>query len=243
MAIEKKEKSGSTATAAEEAKSDSLWRKPITLDVEEDEDDPLANLYRGREVATRAADDEGGARSQNVKAETIEPTNKNSVIPEKPKRAKKAVEQTAKSVAETPALNKREEQQQDKTETGVKLTEAELKAILKIKSETYHFTDIREILRGKSLDIYATLRRLCGSGSVCKIKHLDLMKQLDISRPTLFKQGEWLTKLSLIEKRNVPGDHFGTSYTVRRLENALPVSDALVKQLESYIENFGANVD
>lgn len=242
MAIEKKEKSG-TVTAAENAKADSLWRKPITLDVEEDEDDPLANLYRGREVAARG---EVGARSPDVKAETIEPINKNSVIPEKTKRAKKAVEQTAKSAVETPAPaldNSKGEQPKNKTETGVKLTEAELKAILKIKSETFHFTDIREILRGKSLDIYAALRRLCGSRSVCKIKHLDLMKQLDISRPTLFKQGEWLTRLSLIEKRNVPGDHFGTSYTVHRLEKVLPVPDALVEQLESYIENFNENAD
>ena len=64
------------------------------------------------------------------------------------------------------------------------------------------------------------------------------MKKLDISRPTLFKQGDWLIRLSLIEKRNVPGDHLGTSYTVYRLEDVLPVSNTLVKQLESHIESF-----
>jgi hypothetical protein len=37
----------------------------------------------------------------------------------------------------------------------------------------------------------------------------------------------------------VPGDHLGTSYTVYRLEDVLPVSNTLVKQLESHIESFG----
>ena len=64
------------------------------------------------------------------------------------------------------------------------------------------------------------------------------MKKLDISRPTLFKQGEWLMKLGLIEKRNVPGDHLGTSYIIRPLEEVLPISEELITQLDSQIESF-----
>jgi hypothetical protein len=124
------------------------------------------------------------------------------------------------------------------TQSTTHLTEAELKAILKIKSDAFIFTDIREILRGKSLEIYTYLRYLAGETGVCKIKHLDLMRILDISRPTLFKQGDWLTKLSLIEKRNVPGDHFGTSYIVHRLENVLPVSEKLIEQLQTQIDSY-----
>jgi hypothetical protein len=37
----------------------------------------------------------------------------------------------------------------------------------------------------------------------------------------------------------VPGDHLGTSYTVRRLEDVLPVSETLVRQIQAEIENFG----
>ena len=48
------------------------------------------------------------------------------------------------------------------------------------------------------------------------------MNDLDISRPTLFKQSDWLVKLALIEKQSVPGDHFGTSYVIRRIEDVLP---------------------
>lgn len=92
-------------------------------------------------------------------------------------------------------------------------------------------------MRGKSFDIYAYLRVLSGEEGFCKIKHLDLMDKLDVSRPTLFKQQEWLSRLSLIEKRNVPGDHLGTSYTVHRLEEVLPLPESLVKQLETHIES------
>ena len=113
---------------------------------------------------------------------------------------------------------------------------------MKITSESFDFTDIREILRGKSFDIYAYLLLLSGTSGVCKIKHLDLMRKLDVSRPTLFKQGDWLTRLSLIEKRNVPGDHLGTTYKVYRLEDILPVSENLVKQLDSHIKNLEQKV-
>jgi hypothetical protein len=69
------------------------------------------------------------------------------------------------------------------------------------------------------------------------------MRILDISRPTLFKQGDWLTRLSLIEKQRVPGDHFGTSYIVHRLENVLPVSEKLIKQLQAQIEFFQQTIE
>ncbi len=62
-------------------------------------------------------------------------------------------------------------------------------------------------------------------------------------RPTLFKQGDWLTRLSLIENRNVPGDHLGTSYTVHRVEDVLPVSETLVGQIQSEIEKLELNLD
>jgi len=200
---------------AEELKADSLWRKPITLDAFED-DDPLATLYRGREVGESTATDDNQPKLEVTK---------------------KFQQRSIKKTTETAKIEYNNKQENVKTPPSPKVTESELKSILKIKSESFHFTDIREILRGKSFDIYAYLRLLSGETGVCKIRHLDLMKKLDISRPTLFKQGEWLTRLSLIEKRNVPGDHLGTSYKVHRLEEVLPVSESLVKQLESHIEN------
>lgn len=217
---------------AGEAKTDSLWRSPITLDSFEDED-PLATLYRGREVG-------GGSTVKTEprpsKAEKIaKPAQEKSKISAAPKKASPENVETAfaKTATETET-----EPQIIEPSISPKITESELKSILKIKSESFHFTDLREILRGKSFDIYAYLRLLSGDSGFCKIKHLDLMKKLDISRPTLFKQGEWLTRLNLIEKRNVPGDHLGTSYTVRRLEEVLPISDDLIRQLESQTESF-----
>lgn len=223
MATERKSQKSS---GVGEGKIDSLWRKPITLDSFDDED-PLATLYRGREVGDETAKTES---EQSKTAETVAPSV------EKPKAAaRKTVEKnSAKTAAEVQST-------EEIPRPGVhqpRMSEAELKDMLRIRSESFHFTDLREILRGKSFEIYAYLRFLSGDSGVCKIKHLDLMRILDISRPTLFKQGEWLMRLSLIEKRNVPGDHLGTSYTVRRLEEVLPVSDGLVKQLESQIESF-----
>ncbi len=62
------------------------------------------------------------------------------------------------------------------------------------------------------------------------------MDAVNVSRPTLFKQQDWLIKLSLIEKRNVPGDHLGTSYTIHRLEEVLPLPELVIKQIETHIE-------
>lgn len=211
-----------------ESNTDSLWRKPITLD-EDESGDPLASLYQGREVSTQNAIIEPPI--QPTKEETTERAENKPKKPVKPKvtverkKTPKVKEETAEQVKETD------------TATTLKMTESDLKKVLKIKSENFEFTDIREILRGKSLDMYVYLRHLAGETGICKIKHLDLMKMLDISRPTLFKQGDWLTTLSLIEKRNVPGDHFGTSYTVYRFEDVLPVSDSLKKQLELHLEH------
>lgn len=214
-----------------EGKSDLLWRKPIELD-SFDDDDPLATLYRGREAGDVTAED----------ADKQSKRTKSSPVQEKPETSgarKTAARKTVgKSSATTAANDLLTEATAEPVASPPRMSETELKDILRIKSESFHFTDLREILRGKSFEIYAYLRFLAGDSGVCKIKHLDLMKILDISRPTLFKQGEWLMRLSLIEKRNVPGDHLGTSYTVRRLEESLPVSDDLVKQLESQIEIF-----
>ena len=215
-----------------------MWRKPITLNSFEDED-PLATLYRGREVGDSTANTEN--TPQKPKETARASAGKKSKVSEKSvaAAARKTGKPTNKKISETP-----KSANVSKTETTIdarspRVTEEELKNILKIKSDSFQFTDIREILRGKSFDIYAYLRFLSGDTGVCKIKHLDLMKKLDISRPTLFKQGDWLTRLSLIEKRNVPGDHLGTSYIVHRLEDVLPVSNTLVRQIQSEIENYG----
>ena len=218
---------------ADEPKTDLLWRKPITLEAEDDED-PLAMLYRGREVIEPTF--ETHTKSEKLSEKVAEPAEI---------EAKKAIIIEERNEITERKIRKKQEKAEIEVQTKnegaqvpTKVTESELKAALKIKSDGFNFTDIREILRGKSLDIYAYLRHISGETGFCKIKHLDLMKKLDISRPTLFKQGEWLTKLSLIEKRNVPGDHFGTSYTIYRLEEVLPVSETIVEQLESHIDNF-----
>jgi hypothetical protein len=229
MATEKKSQKSS---GGGKAKADSLWRKPITLDSFDDED-PLATLYRGREAGDATANAESKPSKTAETAAPAEKKPKNSGAP-KPAARKPA----EKSSAETAANIQSIEEIPKIAAHQPRMSETELKDVLRIRSESFHFTDLREILRGKSFEIYAYLRFLSGDSGVCKIKHLDLMRILDISRPTLFKQGEWLMRLSLIEKRNVPGDHLGTSYTVRRLEDVLPVSDGLVKQLESQIESF-----
>jgi len=237
MATTKKnQKSGKDA----EASADSLWRKPITLDSFEDED-PLAMLYQGREV---------GNSTINQTSSPQKPKENPVVVPDKKSKnsemsiaAIKPKKPVVKKTSETPKVVGESRNEKSKNAHSPKVTEEELKNILKIKSDSFQFTDIREILRGKSFDIYAYLRFLSGDAGVCKIKHLDLMKKLDISRPTLFKQGDWLMRLSLIEKRNVPGDHLGTSYAIHRIEDVLPVSERLLKQFESQIENFRQAVD
>jgi predicted transcriptional regulator len=223
------------------AKTDSLWRKPITLASFED-DDPLATLYRGREASEVKAETEiRPAKTEKPVSTPASNKTKNiaasKTIPVASKIEQKAEEeriQSSKNLATSKAAV---------ASLEPKISEAELKSLLKIRSDAYHFTDLREILRGKSFDIYAYLRFLSNEAGVCKIKHLDLMKKLDISRPTLFKQGDWLVRLGLIEKRNVPGDHLGTSYTVYRLEEILPVPEMLVKQLDSQIENYRKDSD
>ena len=227
MATEKKDKK---TEVENETSTDSLWRKPITLD--SFEEDPLAQLYQGGKVEDK---------SINAK-DSFEKAKKNAA-----KSAGRKSKNSEKSVAapkskKTAVVSESREEQKFNS-SSPKVTEEELKNLLKIKSDSFQFTDIREILRGKSFDIYAYLRFLSGDEGVCKIKHLDLMQILDISRPTLFKQGDWLARLSLIEKSSVPGDHLGTSYTVHRLEDVLPVSETLALQLQSHIETFGKETD
>lgn len=228
------------AGAPENQKAEALWRKPITLEAVEEED-PLAMLYQGREVGEQKS---GKARLPKKAAEKKAVSgNKQLKDQEIPGAEQKSPQARAEETSETPETKNDEIRQSATTPTVPKISQSELKNILKIKSESFHFTDLREILRGKSFDIYAYLRFLSGDSGTCKIKHLDLMKKLDISRPTLFKQGEWLTRLSLIEKRNVPGDHLGTSYSIYRLEDVLPVSEALVGQLETHIESLRQSSD
>lgn len=229
MATEKKLQKSS---GGGEAKTDSLWRKPITLDSFDDED-PLATLYRGREAgdATAKAESKPSKTAETAAPAEKKPRNSGALNPAARKNSENRSAKTAANLLSTEEIPKTVAYQ-------TRMSETELKDILRIRSESFHFTDLREILRGKSFEIYAYLRFLSGDSGVCKIKHLDLMRILDISRPTLFKQEEWLMRLSLIEKRNVPGDHLGTSYTVRRLEDVLPVSEGLVKQIESQVESF-----
>lgn len=216
--------------------ADTLWRKPITLDSFETED-PLETLYRGREVADSAKE----AAQKPKEAETLSGGKKSKAVGDsiqsKPKKT------AVKKTLEPPEKENADISEKRKAARTTKLTEAELKNILKIKTETFQFTDIREILRGKSFDMYAYLRFLSGESGFCKIKHLDMMKKLDISRPTLFKQGDWLVRLSLIEKRSVPGDHLGTSYTVYRIEDVLPVSENLARQVQTAIESFESEAE
>lgn len=222
-------KSKKQITAKNKEGSDGLWRKPITLDSFEEED-PLAALYQGREVVDKKKETKALPKktkeNAGISGAKETKTSKKTVTSKKIKKS--PVRKTTKPVSESKTSESKA--------ASTKITEEELKDLLKIKSDSFQFTDIREILRGKSLDIYAYLRYLAGDAGVCKIKHNDLMSALDISRPTLFKQGDWLVQLSLIEKHSVPGDHLGTSYTVRRLEDALPVTERIVKQFESYTE-------
>ena len=215
-----------------EAKPDLLWRKPISL--ESFDEDPLAELYRGREVGQKNEVVEELPEKAANKSEKFENSAKidfeNNTAKNSPKKPK-IIEDRA-TMDDTSA--KIEEIQTSNFST--KITDAELKEILKIKDDFFHFTDIREVLRGKSYEIYAYLRFLSGDDGFCKIKHLDLMDAVNVSRPTLFKQQDWLIKLSLIEKRNVPGDHLGTSYTIHRLEEVLPLPQPVIKQIESHIE-------
>ncbi|MEP7036894.1 MAG: hypothetical protein ABI891_00995 [Acidobacteriota bacterium] len=238
MAAEKKDKK---TEVEKEANADFLWRKPITLDSLDDED-PLAALYRGREVEGKGenAEDSSEKPKQNTASTFDKKTRISKQSDTDTKQKKSAVRKTSK----TPKIvNKIADEKSKDATSSPKVTEEELKNLLKIKSDSFQFTDIREILRGKSFDIYAYLRVLSKEAGVCKIKHLDLMQILDISRPTLFKQGDWLTRLSLIEKRNVPGDHLGTSYTVHRLEDVLPISETLARQMQSQIEKFKQEID
>lgn len=202
----------------QDAEADTLWRTPIKLDLFEPEDD-LESLYRGREVVADHAQEVPKKRSGSKSGRVTS----------------KSPGTGSKTKTNTPKQSYEQEKQEGGDTYSTKITKAELKNILKIKSDTYQFTDIREILRGKSFDMYAYLRFLSGESGVCKIKHLDLMKNLNVSRPTLFKQGDWLVRLGLIEKRSVPGDHLGTSYTVYRLEDVLPVPESLVSQVQSAI--------
>lgn len=228
---DKKARDERATSAGAAAATDTFWRKPITLDSFDDED-PLETLYRGREVED--AEREAPQKPEGAVSEPVVKKPKARAASVSPKPGKTAASQKPKAEKTISA----DAGETDKPARPTRITEDELKNLLKIKSDSFRFTDIREILRGKSFDIYTYLRFLSGEAGVCKIRHLEMMKKLDVSRPTLFKQGDWLARLSLIEKRNVPGDHLGTSYTVYRLEDVLPVPDSLVAQIQAAIDSF-----
>lgn len=215
-----------------ESNSDLLWRKPITLD-DDEADDPLASMYQGREVRPQIDVNQPIQKTEKHKSKSAAEKETSSVKPKPLVEKKKTVKVKDEPIEQAKNID---------VNSTPKITESDLKKILKIRGENFEFTDIREILRGKSLDMYVYLRHLAGDTGVCKIKHLDLMKKLDISRPTLFKQGDWLTTLSLIEKRNVPGDHFGTSYVVNRFEEILPVSPKLIEQFELHLKSLDETI-
>ncbi len=222
-----------------ETKPDSIWRKPIALNAFEDED-PLATLYRGREVGQSTVANEKVLTNSNISVG--ETDQKKSINAKSAAEMNKSSDRLTKKQTGSVKVAFDELSEEAQTSISNKVTESELKAILKIKGDFFRFTDLREILRGKSFDIYSYLRVLSGEQGFCKIRHLDLMSRLDVSRPTLFKQQEWLTRLSLIEKRTVPGDHLGTFYTVHRLEDVLPLPGSLVAQLEANIESLRQTV-
>ena len=213
------------------------WRKPIILDDEAD-DDPLAGLYQGREAGLtelpvrtpppkQVPPVKKEAKAAVVKTPVTAPKKVKPEVPaEKPITTPvsfRASQEEKHVVESTPVPS-------EKTLSGEKL-----RSLLRIKDETYECADIREILRGKSLELYAYLSLRAGKSGVCKIKTADLMDVLDVSRPTLFKQTDWLTKLSLISKRSIPGDHLGTSFIVRNAGDVLPVSSEVLSQIDEAI--------
>lgn len=186
-----------------------LWRKPIVLDTQPEED-PLEGLYVG-----------------SVPAARLEPAAKRTAKPERKTAApRKPAEAKPPEKPQSPAAP---------SDTN-RIAPETLRTLLRIRSDEFVFTDAREVLRGKSFEMYVFLRRLAGETGKCKMRHLELMERLDISRPTLFKQGDWLTKLGLIRKIAVPGDHLGTSYVVYRIEDVLPLPDPLLEQVRREVE-------
>lgn len=215
---------------AGEKQNEPLWRKPISLDAFE-EDDPFAALYGGNREITGEPAEKFLPVQRAGKSLSDKQTSQKKPAP------REISEESGKKNHRQATSGIRPAEKKDLPDP--KIGEDDLKRLLRIKSEIFEFSDIREILRGKSLEIYIFLRRLSDeTNGVCKIRHQELMENLDISRPTLFKQSDWLVRLSLIEKKSVPGDHLGTTYTVRRAEDVLPVPGAIIGQLESFIADF-----
>lgn len=141
---------------------------------------------------------------------------------------------TAHTVAESEAKTtvSTETVSNSKAEPSNKLTEEELSQQLGFDADDLF--DIRELLRGKSLEIYQNLLQECGESGRCKITQPELMNRTGIkNRRTFYKHEERLINLRLIEKRHFPGDHSGVVYSVFAISEVLPVSSELIEQFEA----------
>ena len=79
-------------TKTEDTKSDSLWRKPIVLDDEAD-DDPLELLYRGREVVEPAVETKTQLQKEERQpARTKKSKSESSLVIEKTEEKIKKIE-------------------------------------------------------------------------------------------------------------------------------------------------------
>lgn len=214
---------------ASDPKPATLWRKPITLEDQTDTD-PLAVLYRGREVAEA---------EPLPQVQSVETVTKATV--QKQKRSRPVKQVTDADHGSLEVITEPPVTPENQISTAKSILPADkLRSLLRIKDENYQCSDIREILRGKSLELYAYLCHRAGNSGTCKLKTQDLMSFLDISRPTLFKQSDWLVKLSLISKQNIPGDHFGTVFTVNKAIDVLPVGPEVIKQIDAAVSTYKA---
>lgn len=209
-----------------------LWREPITLESSVEED-PLDTLYQRREVG-----DVDETAKKNITAERVKIPKKSLGKISEPKTPRPAGKISESEDIRAGSAKKIKDKGVKKVAKPKKLSWQELKEILKINSDDFQFSDISEILRGRSLDIYVYLRKLAGDSGFCKLKHSDLSQTLNISRPTLFKQEKWLATLCLIKKHSLPGDPLGTTFQVFPIEEAMPVRKELVDQVESMIKDY-----
>ncbi len=120
-----------------EAKPDLLWRKPISL--ESFDEDPLAGLYQGREVGQKSEVIEESPEKAANRSEKSENSAKIDFENNRAKKSPKKPEiiENRATIDDNPV--KIEEIQTNNFST--KISDAELKEILKIKDDFFHFTE------------------------------------------------------------------------------------------------------
>ncbi len=221
MAIKNKQNQESDSKPTE------TWRKPLQVPPRKD---AMRAFYEGGKEEppeTIELDERQTAplkTSQSGKA-TKKPETKSIPIEPETKNAQMVVEGEAK----TP--KSKETVSNSKVVSSTKLTEEELSQQLGF--DAVDLFDIRELLRGKSFEIYQNLLQECGENGRCKITQPELMNRTGIkNRRTFYKHEERLINLRLIEKRHFPGDHSGVVYSVFAIGEVLPVSSELIEQFE-----------